>query len=87
MTNEEGQAYYQETMPMGTPQSKVDRWNSMMPVGAQVVYRKDDGSKVVTKTRTEAQVLSGHTAVVWLDGVSGCVAIECVTPDASRGQT
>ncbi len=29
---------------------------------------------------TEAQVLGGHTAVVWLAGVSGCVALSHCEP-------
>ncbi|WP_256701045.1 hypothetical protein [Caballeronia sordidicola] len=31
-------------------------------------------------TRTPAEVLSGHTAVVWLDGKSGCVAVSHCVP-------
>ncbi|MGV2904634.1 hypothetical protein [Achromobacter sp. AGC25] len=32
------------------------------------------------KTKTEAEVLSGHTAVVWLEGKRGCVAVSHCTP-------
>ena len=38
------------------------------------------GEGVATKTRSEAWVLSGHTAVVMVEGVSGCVALEAVRP-------
>lgn len=51
-------------------------WNSVYPVGTSVDYRRDDGSTFATKTRTEASVLSGHTAVVWVDGIAGCVSLE-----------
>jgi hypothetical protein len=33
-----------------------------------------------TRTRSAAYVLSGHTAVVFVDGVSGCVALDAVNP-------
>jgi hypothetical protein len=31
-------------------------------------------------TRTVAQVLMNHTAVVWLDGKAGCVCVEACKP-------
>ncbi|MDP1611680.1 MAG: hypothetical protein Q8M11_11530, partial [Sulfuritalea sp.] len=33
-----------------------------------------------TKTRSDAQVLSGHSAVIWLENVSGCYLLDRVTP-------
>lgn len=39
---------------------------------------RPDGRSIDTKTRSEAQVLSGHTAVVWVEGVSGCIALSHV---------
>lgn len=48
-------------------QAECDAFNASTPVGAEVVVKMDDGKSVITKTRAEAQVLSGHTAVVWLD--------------------
>lgn len=54
-------------------QAKVDAWNAANKSGADVAYRRDNGKAILTKTRTEAQVLSGHTAVIWLEGISGCV--------------
>jgi hypothetical protein len=54
----------------------VIQWNKTVKVGDEVVYRSHPGADPqLFKTRTEAQVLSGHTAVVWLDGKSGCVAV------------
>ena len=59
-------------------QKEVDQFNAATPVGTMVRYWKMDrvgepsGSG---KTRTPAQILSGHTAVVWIEGCSGCVAL------------
>lgn len=57
----------------------VNTWNTEVSVGAPVDYRKDDGTIAQTFTRTPASVLSGHTAVVWLEDVRGCVALDRVT--------
>jgi hypothetical protein len=60
-------------------QAEVDGWNASNGVGAEVVVRKDDGSTVRTRTRSAAEVLSGHSAVVWLEDVRGCHALSHVT--------
>lgn len=52
--------------------SEVDAWNSRHGVGTKVILRKDDGSKIETRTRSKAEILSGHSAVIWLENVSGC---------------
>jgi hypothetical protein len=60
-------------------------WNRGNPIGTHVILTKDNGSKVPTRTRSEAQVLSGHSAVIWVDAVSGCYLldrVETVTDDA-----
>ena len=36
------------------------------------------GPGVIQRTRSDAYVLSGHTAVVFITGVSGCVALDAV---------
>lgn len=59
-------------------QGICDRWNGQNVKGVPVYYRKDDGRDVPTATRSEAYVLSGHTAVIFVDGISGCVALERV---------
>jgi hypothetical protein len=61
-------------------QQQCDQFNARFPVGQQVTVRKDDGSGMNTTTRSEAQVLSGHSAVIWLDGISGCYLLDRVTP-------
>jgi hypothetical protein len=60
-------------------QAKVDAWNKAYKVGVTVEYRKDDDSIVRTVTRSRAEVHSGHTAVIWLVGVRGCVDLDRVT--------
>ena len=58
--------------------SKVEVFNQKHPVGSVVTVIKDIGEKVVTKVRHPAEVLSGHTAVVWLDGISGAYVLNRV---------
>lgn len=52
-------------------------FNAAHRVGTRVaVYPGTrDGRRIETVTRSEAQVLSGHTAVVWVAGVAGCIAL------------
>jgi len=63
--------------------AEVDRWNSAYRVGTRVTLTKDDGTEVDAVTRSEASVLSGHTAVIWLRQVVGCWALDRVR--AARG--
>lgn len=60
----------------------VHAFNNTNPVGTPVRYWKGvrEGDGKTARTRTPAQLLSGHTAVVWLDGVSGCIALTHVDP-------
>ena len=67
-------------------QAEVDQWNSVFPVGTSVWYRTDGGSELPDKTRSEAELLSGHTAVIWLEGKSGCVALDRVKLRTERVQ-
>jgi hypothetical protein len=61
-------------------QAQCDAWNAANPVGVPVALEKDNGETQLTVTRSAAQVLSGHSAVIWLDGVSGCYLLDRVTP-------
>jgi hypothetical protein len=69
---------------LATLNEQVDEWNAAIPVGEMVEYRSyPEALPQLFHTRTKASVLSGHTAVVWLEGKSGCVACEAcrlVTP-------
>ncbi|WP_312435473.1 hypothetical protein [Janthinobacterium sp.] len=60
-------------------QAACDRFNAIHLVGAAVSVELDSGEVRETVTTSEAQVLSGHTAVIWLDGVRGCYDLERVT--------
>lgn len=61
-------------------QEQVDDFNRRFAVGQRVTLRSDRGEGITTKTTAEAQVLSGHSAVVWLEGISGCYLLDRITP-------
>lgn len=60
-------------------------WNEANPIGTPVNVRKDDGSVLATRTRSEAWTLGaschgpGHTAVVMVEGISGGYLLDRVT--------
>jgi len=62
-------------------QSECDAWNAKHPEGTTVSFEEviGDGETFRGTTKSEAQVLSGHTAVIWLNGKSGCVCLEHCT--------
>lgn len=60
-------------------QAKCNKFNAAHQVGAAVRVELDSGEIRETVTTSEAQVLSGHTAVIWLDGIRGCYDLERVT--------
>lgn len=65
----------------------VDAWNRTVRVGDPVDYRGyPEAEPQRFTTRTVAQVLMNHTAVVWLDGKAGCVCVEACTPVEIRGE-
>lgn len=61
-------------------QLTCDMFNNFCPVGGRVSVMLDgkDGP-VITTTTSKAQILSGHSEVVWLAGVSGCYLLDRVT--------
>lgn len=60
---------------------EVERWNKTVNVGDEVIYQAYPGADPQRfKTRHEAGVLGGHTAVVWLEGKAGCVAVAACRP-------
>ncbi len=61
-------------------QEACDKFNKAYPVGTGVNVLLDGGEIRQTVTTSEAQVLSGHSAVIWLKGVSGCYLLDRVTP-------
>jgi hypothetical protein len=71
-----------------SPEALAARWNRTFPVGTVVRYWTGvrEGIGKVSTTRTEAEVLSGHTAVVWLNNESGCLALSHIEPIAGDGK-
>ena len=60
-------------------QRKVENWNARYPVGKQVLVEMDSGEVRHTRTIARAEVFCG-TAVVWLEGITGCYALSHVQP-------
>ncbi len=58
--------------------SKVEAFNKRNPVGTSVTVILDLGQKFETKVKHSAEVLSDHTPVVWLEGISGCYTLDRV---------
>jgi hypothetical protein len=66
-----------------SPQKLASKFNERFPIGTTVRYWtgvRGQGLGKISKTRTEAQVIGGHTAVVWLEDQTGCVALSHVEP-------
>ena len=59
-------------------ESKVRAFNRRNPVGKTVTVIKDLGEEIETRVKYPAEVLSGHTPVVWLDGISGAYLLDRV---------
>lgn len=53
----------------------VEQFNAKFPVGTAVILCKDSG-EVQTKVRAPAEIMGGHSAVGWFEGVSGAYSIE-----------
>jgi hypothetical protein len=62
---------------------QCEAFNKKYPVGQKVSVRKDAGDGIITMTRSKAEVLSGHSAVIWLKGITGCYLLDRVTPITS----
>ena len=60
-------------------QKQCDEFNAKHPIGTAVTLRTDSKGDIATKTRSEAQVLSGHSAVIWLECGAGCWQLDRVT--------
>lgn len=65
-------------------QAECDAFNKICPLGGKVSVKPDGKDEPFeTATWSKAQILSGHSAVVWLDGVAGCYLLDRVTPIAA----
>lgn len=60
---------------------ECELWNRGCPIGTAVVYHPVIGEPegIETRTRSEAWVLSGHTAVIMVEQRPGCVCLEALT--------
>ena len=65
----------------------AEQWNSLYPIGTPVVAypgcRPEDdpnGERLITQTRSKAEVLGGHTDAVWVEGHGACIALTHVDP-------
>ncbi len=62
-----------------SPQKMADAFNASFPIGTPVKYYRgamgDESTSGLSVTSTAAEVLGGHTAVIWLEGVNGCIAL------------
>lgn len=67
-------------------QTKCDRWNRTHAIGTPVRLRTDGGDTIETATRSEAYMLSGHTPVIFLEGIVGCYMLDRVTPVTKGGE-
>lgn len=69
-------------------QAQCDAWNAAHPQGTEISYESivGEGETHRGRSTSEAQVLSGHSAVIWLEGKSGCVMLShctAVAPEAA----
>ena len=66
--------------------ARAQWFNRAYPVGTPVEYWTGarEGVGKVSRTRSIATVLGGHTAVVWVAGEAGCIALSHVEPITTR---
>lgn len=57
---------------------KVNKWNASHGPGTRVLVKLDNGDIRGTVTRSRAELLGGHSAVIWLEGIPGCYSLDRV---------
>lgn len=68
-------------------EAKIEQWNETNNIGTFVVYRPVQGSSVnqiTTKTVSDAFMSPSGHPVIHLEGKSGFVSLEHVTPTANK---
>lgn len=68
-------------------QRNCDAFNKQHPVGSPIAYSAIIGGPVTltTTVRSPAYVMSGHSAVTFIEGKSGCVALDALaTPEGGQ---
>ncbi len=59
-------------------QKMVDDFNKRFPVGTPIMLKKDFVDEpVLTKVTHPAYIMSGHSAVAFFEGISGCYDVSC----------
>lgn len=58
---------------------QVENWNLKHPVGSVVAVRKDDGTRHIGETTSEAYIAGGHSAVIHVSGISGYYLLDRVS--------
>lgn len=66
-----------KTFDSWSVQEKVDKWNYTHMIGSKVYVKGYEGK---LETRTEAMVLFGHRAAIYMKGYNGYFALDEVTP-------
>lgn len=66
-------------------QRQVDAFNAACPVGTPVVVRRDSGDEHYGTVRYPASILSGHSAVGWVTGITGCYLLDRIRPATEGG--
>jgi hypothetical protein len=61
-------------------QRECDRFNQQCPIGTPVIVTRDGGEQFHSTTTTVAQVLGGHTAVIWVQEGRSCIPLDRVKP-------
>ena len=63
-------------------QKKCDCFNARFPIGTLMFAWTGEkkGPGRVGQVRARAEILSGHTPIVWLAGIRGCIALSHVEP-------
>lgn len=67
-------------LPPASEAALVQSWNEAYPIGIAVQVHLDSGEDRITCTESKAHLLSGHTAVIWCKGITGCYSLHKVTP-------
>jgi hypothetical protein len=72
--------------PQGNGEAQVEAWNALNLQGTRVSVQKDDGKLYESRTRSEAWLLSGHTAVVLVEGITGAYLLSRCKPMRERAE-
>ncbi|MDH0342129.1 hypothetical protein [Chromobacterium haemolyticum] len=62
-------------------QKQCDDFNAVCKNGGRIMFKRDGVDEPYeARTRSEAYILSGHSAVVFVEGVSGCYQLSHCEP-------